>query len=297
MMTVSGMTGFGRAEGVHEGWRWTWEARSVNGRGLDLKLRTPPGFDALEAGVRAHAARRFRRGSVQAGLILQPPESMRAARIDLGFVQSLIEAGRPFVESGAAAPPRWDGLLLVRGALVQDEDPFAAGDGARAALEAALIAGADAAFAALEGARRREGAALAGVLNDLIARIDALTLAAEGAAGAAPSALLARLKARLMTLSPEVQFDPQRLAQEAALAASKADVAEEIARLKAHVAEARALMGASDGAGRKLDFLAQEFTREANTLCAKASELDLTRIGLELKAMIDQLKEQAANVE
>lgn len=296
-MAVSGMTGFGRAEGVVAGLRWIWEARSVNGRGLDVKLRVPQGFDAIEPAAREAAQQRFRRGSIQATLNLRRDETVSAARLDLAFLQTMIDAGKPFVASGDVEKPRWDGLLALRGAIVLDEDAGAASEDARQAIDAALIKGVGAAFDALADARRQEGRTLAGVLGALVDRVDALVVAANAEAGVAPQNVLDRLRARLDALTPDVQIDAQRFAQEAALIAAKADVAEELARLSAHAAEARALLAKQEPAGRRLDFLAQELTREANTLCSKSSELALTRIGLDLKTVIDQLKEQAANVE
>lgn len=295
-MAVSGMTGFGRAEGAVANTRWIWEAKSVNGRGLDLKLRLPPGFDTLEAPVREAAAKRFKRGSIQAGLTLKRAESAGGARLDEAFIAAIVRAGEPYVDSGQVAPARWDGLLALRGAFVSEDEAEETPE-ARAALEAELITGAQAALDALKSARRQEGRTLAGVLAAMTDRMDALVTAAGAEAAAAPEAQRARLLARLQSVAPEVQLDPQRLAQEAAIIAARADVQEELERLAAHAAEARALLAKPEAAGRRLDFLAQELTREANTLCSKSSELTLTRIGLDLKAVIDQFKEQAANVE
>lgn len=295
-MAVSGMTGFGRAEGAADGVRWIWEAKSVNGRGLDLKLRLPPGFDSLEPAIREAAAKRFKRGSIQANLNLRRDESVAAARLDQAFIDGLIEASKPYVASGDVALPRWDGLLMVRGAFAQEDEAEETPE-TRAALEGLLIAGVREAFDMLDRARRQEGKTLAGVLNALIDRIEVLVDAARAEAGAAPEAITERLRQRLLQIAPEIQIDPQRFAQEAALIAARADVAEELERLEAHAAEARQLIGKPEPAGRRLDFLSQELTREANTLCSKSSELALTRLGLDLKTAIDQLKEQAANVE
>ncbi len=295
-MAVSGMTGFGRAEGALAGVRWIWEAKSVNGRGLDVKLRLPPGFDAIEPAVREAAAQRFRRGSLQVGLTLKREETIAAARLDQAFIDAVIAAAKPYVARGDVEPPRWDGLLALRGAFVQEEDG-ALSEEARAAFETALIAGAGAAFDALAEARRQEGRVLAGVLAASIDRLDALIAAARAEAGIAPAAITERLRQRLASVAPEVVIDPQRFAQEAALIAARADVAEELERLAAHAAEARAMIGKPEPAGRRLDFLSQELTREANTLCSKSSELALTRIGIDVKTVIDQFREQAANVE
>ncbi|MET0181669.1 MAG: YicC/YloC family endoribonuclease [Caulobacterales bacterium] len=295
-MAVSGMTGFGRAEGAAHGVRWIWEAKSVNGRGLDVKLRLPPGFDALEPVVREAAAKRFKRGSLQANLNLRREESAAVARLDKVFIEALIDASKPYVAAGAVAAPRWDGLLQVRGAFSQDDEAEQSAE-EKTAFESVLIGGVHQAFDALNESRRAEGRTLAGVFGAMIDRVDNLVALARAEASAAPEAIVERLRTRLQQLAPEIQIDPQRFAQEAALIAARADVAEELERLAAHAAEARSLIAKPEPAGRRLDFLAQELTREANTLCSKSSELTLTRIGLDLKTVIDQLKEQAANVE
>ena len=292
---ISGMTGFGRAEGEAGAVRWIWEVKSVNGRGLELKLRTPPGFDALEPRLREQAARRFKRGSMQAGLQIKRDEGESALKLDGALLERLLGEGGRLHAQGLVEKPRWDGMLQVRGILVSedaDED-----EDARAELERVLVAGLADALDALAEARRREGAMLADVLGALIDNIVALTQRAREVAGTAPEKALERLRQRLAAIAPEIAADPQRMAQEAALIAARADVAEELERLTAHAEEARALLTSNAPAGRRLDFLAQELTREANTLCSKSSDLELTRIGLDLKTAIDQIKEQAANVE
>lgn len=294
-MTISGMTGFARAEGEHDGQRWIWELRSVNGRGLDLKLRLPAGLDALEPAARAAAATKFKRGSLQGTLTLARPTAAAAAqRIDLELVERLLAAREAFTER--TAKPRWDGLLGVRGVLLSDDASELSAE-ARAALDAALIAGFAAALDALATARNAEGRMLAAALTEGANRLDALIAAARACAAAGPAAALERIRQRLEALAPEVKLDPARLAQEAAIVASKADVQEEIERLAAHAVELRTLLTKPEPAGRRLDFLSQELTREANTLCAKSADLELTRIGLDLKSVVDQIKEQAANVE
>lgn len=289
------MTGFARAEGDHLGQRWIWELKSVNGRGLDLKLRLPPGFDALEPPARAGAAGAFKRGSLQATLTLaRDPAAAAPLKIDLVLVERLLQAGEQF--ASRVEKPRWDGLLAVRGVLLTEE-PAEAADEARADFEAALLAGFMQALDVLAAARRAEGRMLAGVFSDAAARLEALIAAARKSAAVAPAAALERIKQRLESLAPEVKLDPARLAQEAAIAATRADVQEELERLAAHALELRTLLTKPEPAGRRLDFLSQELTREANTLCSKSADLELTRIGLDLKAVVDQIKEQAANVE
>jgi uncharacterized protein (TIGR00255 family) len=294
-MTISGMTGFARAEGEHVGQRWIWELKSVNGRGLDLKLRLPPGFDALEPPVRLATSAKFKRGSLQASLNLtRDPAAALAVKIDLDLVERLVKASEQF--KGRVAKPRWDGLLAVRG-VVQSEEGAEQSEEERAAFEATLITGFVTALETLAQARQAEGRTLAAVFAEAADRMDALITAARVSAAAAPGAVLERIRQRLEGLAPDLKLDPQRVAQEAALVASRADVQEELERLTAHAAELRSLITKPEPAGRRLDFLSQELTREANTLCSKSADLELTRIGLDLKTVVDQIKEQAANVE
>ncbi|MGQ0532185.1 MAG: YicC/YloC family endoribonuclease [Caulobacteraceae bacterium] len=294
-MTISGMTGFARAEGEYAGQRWIWEVKSVNGRGLDLKLRLPSGFDALEPPARAAASARFKRGSLQASLnIAREAGAAAPAKIELELVERLIAAGEQF--KGRVAKPRWDGLLLVRG-VVLSEDAVTQSEEERTAFETVLLTGFSAAIETLAQARRAEGRTLAAFFVEAADRMDGLIAAARLSAAVAPAAALERIRQRLETLAPELKLDPQRLAQEAAIVAARADVQEELERLAAHAAELRSLITKPEPAGRRLDFLSQELTREANTLCSKSSDLELTRIGLDLKTVVDQIKEQAANVE
>jgi uncharacterized protein (TIGR00255 family) len=294
-MTISGMTGFARAEGEHAGQRWIWEVKSVNGRGLDLKLRLPPGWDALEPAARAAASAKFKRGSLQASLNLgRDPSAAALLKVDLALVERLLQMGETFGDR--VRKPSWDGLLGVRG-VVQTEDAQEQSEEERAAFEAALLAGFQDALAKLAEARQAEGRALRAVFSEAADRMEALIAAARASAAAAPSAALERIKQRLESLSLEVKLDPGRVAQEAAIAATRADVQEELERLAAHTLELRQLLTKPEPAGRRLDFLSQELTREANTLCSKSADLELTRIGLDLKTLVDQIKEQAANVE
>jgi uncharacterized protein (TIGR00255 family) len=288
------MTGFGRAEGVSGPTRWIWEARSVNGRGLDVRTRLPTGFEGLEAAAREATQKRFRRGSIQLALNLRREERSDVPVINTALIEQLIKAGSQYINNDQVQRPRWDGLLSVRGVLGGDtEDP----PEVRVALEAALLIGMGAALDALAATRAQEGAKTQAMLVGLITEIAALTSQARGLSAASGEAMIERIRTRVAAAAPEVQIDPQRLAQEAALAAARADVREELDRLTAHAEEAMRLLQTTDAAGRRLDFLAQEFNREANTLCSKSSDLALTRTGLDLKTAIDQLREQAANVE
>ena len=300
-MSISGMTGFARAEGEHMtphgGLRWIWEIKSVNGRGLDLKLRLPNGYDALEQPARAAAALAFKRGSLQATLsFARDPAAAPAPRIDFALIEQLLAAGDGYVSAKRVRKPTWDGVLSLRG-VMQTEDVSELTADARLALEAALNGGFALALQHLAEARQAEGAMLAATFAELALRLEGQIKDARARAAGAPNAVRERIMQRLESVAPEVKLDPTRLAQEAALAATKADVQEELERLSAHAGELRALLTKPEPAGRRLDFLSQELTREANTLCSKSADLELTRIGLDMKVTIDQIKEQAANVE
>lgn len=287
------MTGFGAAEGVAEGLRWRWEAKSVNGRGLDIKVRMASGWDAQEAAIRQAVQARFRRGSIQISLQVEQMQAGSGVSIDEALLLRFLEAGAGHIAAGRAAPPRWDGLLALRGVLRTTEGET--GEKLNESSQAIILEGLDVALVALHAARAREGAVLAGVLGALLGQLRQALAQARLEAVDAPVAQAARLRERAEALAPNL--DPQRLAQEVALLAAKGDVAEELERLHAHLAEAESLLCSSEPVGRRLDFLTQELTREANTLCAKSQSLALTRLGLDMKTLIDQFREQAANVE
>jgi uncharacterized protein (TIGR00255 family) len=294
-MAISGMTGFARVSGARGDATWVWEAKSVNGRGLDVRFRLPPGLDAIEQRAREAAQKRFKRGSLTASLQLQRQAATAAARVNVDQLAAVIAASRRFIEKGVVEPARLDGLLALKGVMEVDEGP-AEDEAETAALHEALLSSLDQAFASLDVARREEGAALGRILADAVTRIDELRGAAASLAALQPDAIRDRFKQKLKELL-DGELPEDRLAMEAAVLAVKADVREEIDRLGAHVEAARELLKAKEPAGRKLDFLCQEFNREANTLCAKSPDPELTRIGLDLKATIDQFREQAQNVE
>ena len=300
-MSISGMTGFARAEGEHVtangGLRWIWEIKSVNGRGLDLKLRLPNGFDALEQPARAAAAQVFKRGSLQATLsFARDPAVAPPARIDFALIEQLLGAGEAYLSAKRVRKPTWSEVLSLRGVL-QSEDASELSADARAALEAALHGGFALALQHLSEARQAEGRMLAATFAELAQKLEGQIKDARALAASVPNAVRERIMLRLEGVAPDVKLDPARLAQEAVLAATKADVQEELERLSAHAGELRSLLTKPEPAGRRLDFLSQELTREANTLCSKSADLELTRIGLDMKVTIDQIKEQAANVE
>lgn len=296
MAALSGMTGFARAEGSHRDWSWSLEVRSVNGRNLETRYRGPAGFEGLERVVRDAAQARFQRGQLTVGLQARRAETAGRIRVDTEALERLIALSRPYVAAGEVVPPRFDGLLMVKGVLEAGDDIEDEAD--RKALEAALAASVDRAFDALKAARDEEGAALQAVLGGLVDRIEALRAEADAEAASQGPALKERYARRVADLVGEgVQALDDRILQEAALLAVKADVREELDRLKAHIDGARTLLSDGGPAGRRLDFLAQEFMREANTLCAKSASSALTRIGLDLKAAIEQFREQIQNVE
>jgi uncharacterized protein (TIGR00255 family) len=291
---ISGMTGFGRAEGAADVWTWAVEARSVNGRNLEVRFRGPPGFDGLERAAREQAQARFQRGQLTVGVQARRSEGAAAVRLNLEQLERYIAAGQPFVDAGKARPGSLDGLLALKG-VVETEDAVEDPE-ARAGLEAAMAASIAAALEALLAARREEGRTLAGVLAGFLDRIEALVAQAEDLAGEQPGIIRDRFARRMGELLGEGAAE-DRIVQEAAAMAVKADVREELDRLAGHVSAARDLTGAGGAVGRRLDFMTQEFMREANTLCSKSASGALTAVGLDLKAVIDQFREQVQNVE
>ncbi|NNG06052.1 MAG: YicC family protein [Inquilinus sp.] len=288
------MTGFARAEGSHGPYAWTWEARSVNARALDVRIRVAGGFDRLEPAARAAAAERFKRGNINVALVLQAADRPLRMRINRELLDDVLRVAAE-LEGAGAAKPRLDALLAVRGIIepVEEED-----EAEREAAEAAMLTVLGQALDGLAAARAEEGGRLLPVLTGHLDRIEELVAAARASAGAQPQALAERLRTQVAELlQASAGLPEERLAQEAALIAAKADIREELDRLSAHVAQAREMLAAAGAVGRRLDFLCQEFNREANTLCSKAADVDLTRIGLDLKATVEQLREQIQNIE
>jgi uncharacterized protein (TIGR00255 family) len=294
-MALSGMTGFGRADGALGAWTWTVEARSVNGRSLEARFRGPPGFDQLDRAARDGAQARFQRGQLTVGLQAKRTDAAGAVRVNTEQLERYLEVTDRYVREGRASPPSIDGLLALRGVVdVTDEMDDAE---TRAGIEAAMALSIGEALDALKLARLAEGSALTPVLAGAIDRVEALVAQAEIEASLQPAVMKERFERRIGELLADRTDLEERVVQEAAVMATKADVREELDRLTSHVAAARALMGGDGAAGRRLDFLTQEFMREANTLCSKSATTALTAIGLELKATIDQFREQVQNVE
>ncbi|MBL6456581.1 YicC family protein [Belnapia sp. T6] len=293
------MTGFARESGaLADGTAYAWEIRSVNGRGLDLRLRLPNGLDALEPALREAAARRLKRGNLSATLTLKREERPRQV-VDAAALDQVLRLAQDLAARiEGAAPPRAETLLALPGILrTEQPEPDEAQEEAR---RAALAEAFGRALDGLADSRRAEGGKLGEILTGLLDEIAALHATATAEAADQPEAQRRRMLEQLAALLGEAgtaRVPEERLAQEVALLAQKSDVREELDRLSAHIGAARALLRTGDGVGRKLDFLTQEFVREANTLCSKSASVALTRTGLDLKAAIERLKEQAANVE
>jgi uncharacterized protein (TIGR00255 family) len=295
-MPLSSMTGFARSSGEHQGLYWQWEIKSVNGKALDVRLRLPPGFEALETPVRSALATAFRRGNLQVSLSVSGAVQRETVRLNQEILDRLVEAGEALREKIGGEPLRADALLAIRGVVEVTSLPEAEDQIERR--HAAMLESFGEALRALAAARREEGARLHAILSGQVARIAELTGSARANPARSVEAIRARLAEQVSRLMETgAALDPDRLHQEAVLAATRADIQEELDRLDSHVEAAHQLLAASEAIGRKFDFLAQEFNREANTLCSKASDRSLSLIGLDLKTVIDQLREQAQNIE
>ncbi len=295
-MALSSMTGFARSHGVCGPYAWAWEVKSVNGKGLDLRLRLPPSWDAIEVPVRSRAAETLARGSIQANLTVERSGALPVVRVNTAVLDAVLATAKQLAKRVDMSPPSLDGLLALKGVMEVSEAEETEEE--RRSAEAAVIAGFASVIAALAEMRRHEGEALGRILLARLGEIGALAERADKSPGRQPEAIRARLAEQIATLlSQSDRFDPDRLHQEAILIATKADVREELDRLAAHVGQAKRLIDQGGPIGRRLDFLAQELNREANTLCAKANDVVLTNIGLELKAAVEQFREQVQNVE
>ncbi len=290
------MTGFARSEGHADGLGWVWEIKSVNSKSLDLRCRLPAGYDALEPKLRAALADRLKRGAVSVFLTVTKAASGAPLRVNRAALAEIMALAKELAKEAGAAPPRIDGLLALKGVLESGDE--AVHDAANEQRQAAMQRDFETALGDLAAMRLAEGRRLVPVLEARLAEITALAAAAERTAAAQPTAAKARLREQIAALLDAVPALPEeRLAQEAALIVARGDVREELDRLAAHVDAARELLKEGGPIGRRFDFLCQEFNREANTLASKSPDLELTRVALGLKAAIEQLREQAQNIE
>ncbi len=297
-MAPRSMTGFADTDGGTCGLRWRWEIRSVNGRGLDMRLRLPPGFEAMEPAAREAIGKAVSRGNLNVTLNVEREAGAVQIRINEDVLAQVMAALDRLRATGAFEAPRPEGILAIRGVLETGET--ADDEATIAARQAVILASLRQVLDKLTVVRAGEGGRLADVIATQVDGIERIVRQVAAAPSRTPEAIRQRLSeqiARVMGAGAGVALDEQRLYQEAALIATKADVEEELKRLEAHVAAARELLAAKEPVGRKLDFLAQEFNREANTLCSKANDVEITRLGLELKTIIDQMREQVQNIE
>ena len=291
------MTGYARTEGYNEHCSWTWEVRGVNGKGLDVRCRVPGGFETLDVTARDRAKKCLRRGNITLSLSIEWARKGEAFVINeaalKNYVDLLPQLSRQVPD---ARPVTMDGLLSLKGVIEPSDQSLS--DDVQKDLDIFLLKDLDEALVALQTMRDEEGARLGDVLNQQVDTIASLCQAAAKVAAIRPDAIRKRLKKQVEVLLEDVPtLSAERLEQEAALLMTKADISEELDRLSAHVAAAQDLLKQDSSIGRKLDFLCQEFNREANTLCSKSGDVELTRIGLDMKAMIEQFREQVQNIE
>ena len=295
-MTLSSMTGFARSQGASGPYSFEWELKSVNAKGMDLRLRLPPGWDELELFAKKRAAEVLVRGTVYANLSVKRTGTSSAVRINEDVLASILKVAAQLAGKIDAVAPSVDGLLAIKG-VIEIVEPDSNEDEDRAA-KAAASAAFDTALASLVDMRRREGGALGQILSQRVDEIEVLAAKAEASPGRKPEAIRARLAEQVSALlATSDRFDADRLNQEALLIAARADIREELDRIASHVAQARELIAKGGPTGRRLDFLAQEFHREVNTCCSKSNDIELTRTGLEMKNVVEQFREQVQNLE
>ena len=295
-MVLSSMTGFARIHGASGPYAFEWELKSVNAKGLDLRLRLPPGWDELEAFAKKRAAEMLSRGTVYASLNVKRANALSTVRVNEDVLASVVRVAGVLAGKIDAVAPSIDGLLAIKG-VIEVVEPEADEAEDKAAKEAASVAF-DQALAQLVDMRRREGTALGQILLQRMDEIEKLAKKAELAPGRSPEAVKARLAEQIAALlETSDRFDQDRLSQEALLIAAKADIREELDRIASHVAQAREMIAKGGPVGRRLDFLAQEFNREVNTCCSKSNDIELTSTGLEMKNVVEQFREQVQNLE
>jgi len=295
-MSLSSMTGYARASAALDGLHWQWDIKSVNGKGLDIRCRMPPGFETLDLPVREIAQKHLKRGNVQISFTSDRGGAEQKLAVNEAALEQVVALAVKLRERLGGAPPQIESLLALRG-IIDVAEPVE-DEGQTARRDKAILKSVEEAFQALAVMRKAEGAKLGAILGQQLDRIEKLVIAARDNPARSVEAIRERLAEQVSRLiEANSSFDRDRLHQEAILLATRADIVEEIDRLFAHIEAARKLMQTREPAGRQLDFLAQEFNREANTLCSKASDKSLTAIGLELKTVIDQMREQVQNIE
>ncbi|NVJ99802.1 MAG: YicC family protein [Alphaproteobacteria bacterium] len=295
-MPLNSMTGFARGAGVDAGFRWNWEIKSVNNKGLEVRCKLPSFLDGVDILIKKAVSNQLSRGSVYINLTVERDGDDATFVVNEERLKALIDVAGRYSAAEGVGKASVDGLLAIRG--VVDLTSREASEDERLALEKALLSDLRTVVSELKEARAGEGARMGEILDGQLAEIERLAVAARDAAGDRVTAMHARFAQQLAKLqNVDKPVPEERLAQEIATMAVKADVQEELDRLDSHVVEARQLLAADGPVGRKLDFLCQEFNREANTLCSKALDTALTKIGLELKVMIDQFREQIQNIE
>ncbi|MBN9598681.1 MAG: YicC family protein [Afipia sp.] len=295
-MALSSMTGFARSHGTSGPYSFEWELKSVNAKGLDFRMRLPPGWDDVEPAARKQVTEKLARGTIYANLAVKRAGDVAAIRINEEVLASVLKVAQDLAARTGAALPSVDGLLGIKG-VIEVVEPQDDDDEVQAA-KVAMLAGFNEALQSLVEMRRREGTTLGQILGQRMDDIERLANKAEAAPGRKPEAIRARLGEQIATLlEASDRFDPERLSQEALMMATKADIREELDRIASHIAQARDLLAKGGAVGRRLDFLSQEFNREVNTCCSKSNDLELTNTGLEMKNVVEQFREQVQNLE
>lgn len=291
---IRGMTGFGRAHGQAPWGAWVWEARSVNGKAVDLRTNFPPGCEAVDFEARRRVKERFSRGSFQIQLKIDWTKDAGGSAIDVRELARLARLSRHWSRTGGVQPAQFDGLINSPSVM---KSVSRTGTSVDETVTKDLLAGLEIALDMLAAARGKEGESLLQLFTAMLAQIEQLVAQSGEFAAKQPELVRERFRARLNELAKDATVDADRIAQEVLVMATRADVREELDRLSAHIGTARSILAAGEAAGRKLDFLCQELNREANTLCSKSASLELTNAGLALKSVIDQFREQVQNVE
>ena len=295
-MALSSMTGFARGQGVAGAYAWSWEIKSVNAKGLDIRFRLPPGWDAVEVTARTRATQTLSRGTVYCNLTVARQGVAPTVKVNEQVLHAVIATLNQLTGKVDAAAPTLDGILALKGVMEVTEETES--EESHRAAEAAILQGFDKALADLDAMRKHEGATLGNLLSTRLREIAAMTAQAAAAPGRKPEAIKARLAAQVAALIESSQrFDSDRLHQEAIMLATKADIREELDRIASHISQARELIGKGGPIGRRLDFLAQEFHREVNTCCSKSNDIELINTGLEMKNVVEQFREQVQNLE